>query len=212
MVKALELAGQRFGRLIAVSRAANATRGTAMWHCLCDCGGRSIVFASNLSRGVTTSCGCFMREFRESGATGRTHGKSKATTYNTWRHMRARCSKPTHEAYANYGGRGIAVCARWSSFENFYTDMGECPPGASLDRIDVNGDYSPDNCRWATPVIQARNMRSNKVLAFNGESKCLSEWCESLALCYRTVNTRLLRGWSVERALTTKTGRFGGRV
>ena len=118
--------------------------------------------------------------------------------------MRCRCRNPRDKSYHSYGGRGIACCERWDLFENFHDDMGPCPAGASLERIDNNDDYCPENCRWATPLEQGRNKRNNHILTFRGESKCLTAWAEEMGLDYRTLLARLRAGWTVERALTTK--------
>lgn len=123
--------------------------------------------------------------------------KNKRRFYN----MRHRCNNPNDPSYHRYGGRGIRVCERWDSFKNFHEDMGDCPDGMSLDRIDNDGDYSPENCRWATNKQQARNMSTNRMIAIDGQTKCLAEWCEQFKLDYSDVCFSLMRGSSVNQAL-----------
>jgi hypothetical protein len=117
--------------------------------------------------------------------------------------MMDRCRHPSHVRFARYGGRGIKVCERWESFENFLADMGNRPHGATLDRINTDGDYEPGNCRWATRVEQARNLNRNHRLTLNGESLPLSAWAERLGMCAATIRYRVEEGWSDEAALTT---------
>jgi hypothetical protein len=162
-----ELVGQRFGRLIVVD-GADAVKGRKAAKCVCDCGSHHVVAIIQLKRGRSRSCGCFRRErSRAQGLSTRKHGHSVGykgdKVYRAWQRMKERCLNPSHHAYADYGGRGITVCERWlESFENFLADMGEPLAGQSLDRIDNNlliDSYSKGNCRWATPVMQARNRR-----------------------------------------------------
>ncbi|MGN8062766.1 hypothetical protein ACTJK4_14000 [Ralstonia sp. 22111] len=133
------------------------------------------------------------------------HGQSNSPTWKSWRSMRDRCGNPGSRSYSDYGGRGISVCERWNLFENFLADMGERPSRRhSIDRYpNTDGNYEPTNCRWATPAEQARNRRSNRVLNFRGESKCVSAWADAIGIDRLTLQRRLYLGWSVERALTT---------
>ena len=137
-----------------------------------------------------------------------THGHHGTPTYASWLAMKARC-KPRHHAYRNYGARGISVCERWQSFENFLVDMGERPVGTTLDRFpDKDGDYEPGNCRWATWTEQQRNRRNNSLLTHNGETLCLAAWSERAKVSKRTFARRLRAGWPMELALSSPDGRF----
>jgi len=140
--------------------------------------------------------------------TGYKHGHATRNyitkTYHSWAGMCARCRNKNNIMYQRYGARGITVCSRWLSFENFLADMGEKPAGTSLDRKDNDGNYCPENCRWATRNQQNRNRRSNRLLTYDGVTKCLVEWAETIGISKRTLANRVNRGgWSVEKALTT---------
>lgn len=157
--------GQRFGRLVVMKFAFIAKSGSAVWHCRCDCGKTRTTSARNLKVGDAVSCGCRRIEaWRENGkANGRankTHGQSRRSSeYSSWSAMRTRCTNPNATGYDRYGGAGIKVCKRWNRFENFLADMGKRPKGKTLDRINSNGNYTPSNCRWATPLVQRLNQR-----------------------------------------------------
>lgn len=131
------------------------------------------------------------------------HGMSKRPIHNIWSLMKRRCNNPTSEAYGRYGGRGIKVCDRWESFDNFYIDMGEPPVGTTLDRIDNDKGYEPNNCRWATREVQSRNRRDNVNLTHEDRTMCMGDWASYLELDAETLRSRLVRGWSVKEALTT---------
>lgn len=130
-----------------------------------------------------------------------THGFYNSSTYQSWKMMKARCQRPTYDAYQNYGGRGITVCDAWQTFEGFLADMGERPKGTSLDRIDVDGNYEPSNCKWATKLEQVQNMRKNLNVTFNGETHCLAEWSRITGINPETLRGRYHRGWSPEQIL-----------
>lgn len=132
---------------------------------------------------------------------------SRTKTYTVWWSMRRRCENPKQKSYERYGGRGITVCERWQSYENFLEDMGHVPQGKSLDRIDNNGPYSPENCRWATLQEQGRNKRNNRLFTMNGKTQCLAAWSSETGISESLVLFRLGLGWSVENALTRKPDR-----
>ena len=171
------------------------------WLCLCDCGTKKIIDGGAIGR-KTFSCGCLKNEMKRT--LNLKHGMWNTPTHTSWRAMRERCFLVNHEDYPNYGGRGIKVCERWNkSFENFLKDMGFRPDKMSIERIDVNGDYSPENCRWATSKDQMNNRRNNVFLEFDGDRLTVAQWAEKVGFKYSTLKERLVRGWSVEKALTT---------
>ena len=192
--------GQRFGRLVAVRRVF-APGQAIKYLCYCDCGTSTNVLASNLSKGNSQSCGCLHREIINQPIS---HGMSRTNPYAVWAMMIQRCENPDNKDYERYGGRGIRVCPRWQeSYAQFRADMGDCPARHSLDRIDNDGDYAPENCRWSNGNQQARNRRSNHVLEYAGKRQCLTVWAREIGIDHRTICTRLKRGWSVEKALST---------
>lgn len=134
-----------------------------------------------------------------------THNMSKTRIYAIWNAMHMRCEKPSQDSYAQYGGRGIKVCERWSKFENFYEDMGDSyTEGLSIDRIDIHDDYKPSNCRWATALQQARNTSRTKWFTINGITRNLSAWIEDCGIKSSTVRQRVyVYGWDIEKALYT---------
>lgn len=154
-------AGDRVGRWLLVEP---THAGRASFVCRCDCGSEKIIPAHNLASGRSQSCGCLRRAWTAARFTR--HGDSKSVEYKTWAGMLKRCNNPRTKSFADYGGRGIVVCDRWRTYEAFLADNGRRPtPQHSLDRIDVNGNYEPSNCRWATKVQQAKNKRCSKRVA-----------------------------------------------
>ncbi len=201
-MKALNLTGQRFGMLLALKPCARGDRRTR-WVCVCDCGVTKSVPTDHLvrKRQPVRSCGC------KQGFV--THGMSNSKLYRTWMAMRARCQNPSQRAYRHYGGRGISVCPRWNeSFEAFVSDMGAPPfDRAEIDRIDVNGDYEPENCRWADRKTQMNNRRNNFRVEFRGETITLTQLAERTGVNVYALRSRLLKGETAETAVASRRSR-----
>lgn len=198
MPKAVDITGMRFGRLTAVRREyCHKTRGWH-WRCACDCGTEIVAWLGNLRKGNTKSCGCLKRDTTR--ARSITHGDKGSSEYMTWADMIGRCHRPAHKTFANYGGRGIAVCRRWRKFENFLADMGRRPSiQHSIERVDNNKGYSPENCTWATRQEQCRNRRTNRVIDTPKGPMLLCEAEEISGISASTLWKRLKRGWPVKR-------------
>jgi hypothetical protein len=174
------------------------------WQCLCKCGISVCVRQANLLNGHTQSCGCYRTE--RTIETLVRHGESKrigmpsSPEWRAWVAMRSRCTKPSSRYYKHYGGRGIIVCERWQSFENFLADMGRKPSVShSIERCDVNGNYAPDNCVWATVEVQAQNKRNSVLLTFRGETLCAAEWSRRTKIKYELLLRRKRDGWDDAR-------------
>ena len=203
MGKAVDITGKRFGRLV-VLKFDHAEKYRKYYLCKCDCGNTKIVLKGNLLAGYTLSCGCLQKE-RASKAS--LLPNDEARLHRIFGGMKHRCYDEKHNRYPRYGGRGIKICKEWLdnreefvkwSIENGYA------PGLSIDRIDNNGDYSPNNCRWVKKREQGLNMSRNVVISYNGESMPLKEWARKLGIKNTTLHNRLkYLGWSVEKAFTT---------
>jgi hypothetical protein len=175
----IELVGARFGRLVALEAITELGK-VLRYKCVCDCGATIVIRAQSLRIGNTKSCGCFHRE--HASEINRRHGMSRTPIHNVWMGMRRRCEDPKSEYYADYGGRGIAVCERWLAFERFLEDMGVPEKGMTLERSNNDLGYSKENCVWATKTTQANNRRSSKTIEFNGKSLTQAEWEKELGL------------------------------
>lgn len=151
MPRLVDRTGQRFGKLVVLERNGTNALKKVLWRCRCDCGNELDVVAGSLVTGNTTSCGCVIPNFK--------HGGWNKASYNTWRAMMRRCYKDQDKDYPRYGGKGVTVCQEWHEYTRFAADMGEPEGAQTLDRIDPTGNYTFENCRWATPTIQARNVR-----------------------------------------------------
>lgn len=178
MGQLIDLTRRRFGRLTVLRRDLSygpATAGIRVrWICECDCSSLVSVTAHDLKAGDSASCGCLHKELLSNRS--KTHGQTSSPTYHSWVAAKMRCTDPANVHYEQYGGRGIAMCDRWStSFDAFLADMGERPDGMSIERIDVNGDYSPGNCKWATPKEQANNTRYSRLIDWRGGRRNLSD-------------------------------------
>jgi hypothetical protein len=207
MGKRIDLIGKRFGKLTVIEKAPNKG-GKTRWLCSCDCGNTTIVPTNCLMRGHSKSCGCLISEILRERDTS--HGMYGTRLYRVWNNMKRRCYTESTPSYARYGGRGITVCAEWHDFKNFHdwavrngykedADYGDC----TIDRIDNNGDYCPENCRWVSMKQQQRNRGNNRLITHDGETKTVAEWSELLQMDSSVIKTRLYRGWDEDRALTT---------
>lgn len=200
----IDLTGQKFGRLRVIQYAGKNKRGTRVWLCECDCGNTTSVVTGSLVNGDTQSCGCIHSEMIRQRLFK--HGQTDSPMYKEWQSIKRRCYNPNAINYDRYGARGIAVCDEWrDDFQAFYDDVSHLPhfeePGYSLDRINNDGNYEPENVRWASRIEQANNKRNNRRITYMGETHTLAEWSRILNIKYSILHDRLYRyGWSVERA------------
>lgn len=199
--KTRDLTGMRFGRLTVIAFHSLEPRWQKKWLCRCDCGKECTPTGGSLCSGHTASCGCLHSERRNASRTK--HGKArrgqaKSVEYNVWSCMIGRCRNTKDK---RYGGRGIKVCERWQSFEAFYQDMGDRPEGHTLDRIDVNGNYEPSNCRWATNEEQSSNKRNSVFIEAFGKRQTAAQWSAETGVKQATIRARLKNGWDAERAI-----------
>ena len=207
-MKFKDISGQRFGRLTALYKLHNHNSRTR-WLCLCECGNLKEVDTCHLTGYKIKSCGCLHVEAnRKQGKRNIKHGKINTRLYRIWRCMKNRCYNKSDEHYKWYGARGIAVCDEWKDdFMSFYdwSMNNGYDDNLTIDRIDVNGNYEPNNCRWANAKQQQRNRRNNKRITYKGVTKSLIEWCETLGLKYDTIINRINKlHWTIERALEEK--------
>lgn len=190
--KLIDLTGMRFARLTVIRREGYVQRNTKqpVWLCRCVCGTEKLIMGATLRNGTTTSCGCFQRE--STSIRSKKHGAKGTPEHNSWRGMRGRCDNPNNTHYAQYGGRGITYCSRWTEFENFHADMGDRPAGHTLDRYpDNDGDYGPDNCRWATTKQQGHNTQRTVLVTYEGTTLCVKDWASVLGITDRALAHRL---------------------
>lgn len=196
-----DLTGQKFGKLTAIKPVGINKSGNTLWECRCDCGNSSIVINSNLTRGNSKSCGC--TNSKRLIARNTSHGMCNTKIYVTWYSMLERCRRKTNTDYKHYGARGIKVCKEWSDFNKFYewAMANGYQKDLTIDRIDVNGNYEPLNCRWVTQLRQCNNKRNNLYLTIDGITASLADICRRYNVGYRKVWKRLKRGWTIEEAV-----------
>ena len=210
-----DLTGEKFGRLTVIEldhrKAKNPKGYRYFWKCKCDCGNEAVVCGEFLTEGRTKSCGCYRRENTIKMKT--THNHANTRLYSVWLSMKTRCKCEGSSAYKYYGARGISVCKEWLNYETFYewamltgydetAVRGKC----TLDRIDVNGNYEPSNCRWISQKEQSRNTRRTLKFTINNVEKSLREWCEIYGVPYARVVQRVKAGWDIKDALTREKG------
>ena len=203
MGKFIDLTGQKFGRLMVIECAGRDKRGRAIWKCKCDCGNEAIKGSDRLIRGITQSCGCLHTERTRQANTR--HGLTHTRLFNIWSGMRKRCYNSNCHAYKDYGGRGITISEEWNDFITFkdWALTHGYDNNLTIDRKDVNGNYEPSNCRWATMKVQSNNTRTNRIITFNGKTQTMKEWANELNINYQTLSTHINRDkWNVVKALT----------
>lgn len=209
-MKKIDITGERYGRFTVLKQDGVDRQGKVMWTCLCDCGEVRRIRGSALRQGLSRSCRCYARDVssKVNAKHGAKRGQQTSPEYSTWTRMRNRCNSPISSAYGHYGGRGIKVCDRWSGedgYINFLADMGPKPsPSYSIDRIDNDGSYSPENCRWATKKEQTRNRRVSRKVEYKNQVVTLGEIADETGIPYAILKNRIFRyQWSIERALAT---------
>ena len=201
------LIGKKFNRLTVISFF-GTHQNKNKWRCKCICGNFCLVTAHKLKSGHTQSCGCLHKEGPKHLTT---HGLRYHSAYTSYVHMLDRCNNNTHVSFSNYGGRGIKICERWLDSKkgllNFIEDMGERPEGYHIDRIDNNGPYSKENCRWISPGDNSRNKRNTFFISFNGKTQCITDWAVEIGVSTQCIKYRLSVGKTVEEALTAPSQR-----
>lgn len=208
--KSKDITGKRFGRLVAVAPVSQSKNGVWKWLCKCDCGNEKIVSIGNLTSGSTRSCGCFRKENAiKNGLKSTTHGLSYTSLPQVRSNMLKRCYTKNSKDYHRYGGRGITVCDEWrqspSVFYKWAVSSG-FEEGLRIERIDNNGNYCPENCKWITHQEQQNNRENNHTLTFNGKTQTMAQWSRETGILRPTIDDRFRRGWTIEEALTTPTG------
>lgn len=207
--KPMDLKGQRFGRLVVIRQDKPIIypnkRKITKWLCKCDCGNQIVTRADSLRNGRTKSCGCLHHETLLKNI--KKHGMAGSRIYITWQNMKDRCFNDKNIGFKNYGGRGITVCPEWkSSFEAFYkwALSSGYSDSLTIDRIDVNGNYEPGNCRWVSFEEQMNNKRNSRFITYKGITKTIAEWADEYGIEYDTLHARIkYYGWPIEKALTT---------
>lgn len=206
--KAKDLTGMRFGYLTVIKKNGRVSNHNK-WLCKCDCGNEVSCFQYNLERGTSTSCGCkrscYARQKRNC------HGESTSTLYKKWSSMKTRCENSANAGYKYYGGKGIKICDEWQEFWNFreWAYANGYKDGLTIERIDINGDYCPQNCKWISAYEQASNKRNNSFIEYGGKKQTASQWARELGIGKDTITYRIRAGWSPEECLFGKNKRTG---
>ncbi len=206
MGRFIDLRGRRFGRLTAMYRGENTKYNDTTWVCICDCGNQKTIRYFDLISGKTISCGCYKAEDTRQRMT--THGESHTRLHDIWRGMIKRCEAPYASRYDLYGGRGIGVCAEWHTYENFaeWAKQSGYRDDLSIDRIDPNGNYCPENCRWATAKEQSNNTSRNHYVEYDGKRYTISELAEIKKINAGTLRSRIDKlHWPIDKAVERRT-------
>lgn len=212
MAKFIDLTDKVFGRLTVIERGENDSHGTARWICRCECGNIKLIRGDKLRTGEIVSCGCYQSELRTSKERAKSiseskirHGMSNTKLYYVYNNMMRRCYDINNEKYNNYGGRGIQVCDDWKNcIDKFFiwAKSSGYKEGLTIDRINVNGDYCPSNCRWADLKTQANNRTTNVYITYKGETKTMAEWSDVLGISAQTLWGRKQRGWDDDKIIS----------
>ena len=204
---AIDLCGQRFGRLVVQKRVESDKKEKAKWLCVCDCGNEKETYSSYLKTGDTKSCGCLEKEAKKTNTFkhGLTANRKQHPLYRKWASIKERCTNPNYKFWNRYGGRGISMCEEWiNDPQAFYAFMGDKPfPDAEVDRIDNNGNYEPSNVRWATRKENCRNTSDRKEYLYDGVLRSIPEWAEEWSMTIASIRARIRRGWTKEAILNT---------
>lgn len=201
-----DLTLRRFGRLVVMEYAGKNGRGKHQWRCKCDCKNYAVVDGYSLISGNTMSCGCLSKDI--ASATHKTHGESSTRLYRIWSNMRSRCTIPSSSVYAYYGGRGISVCKEWNTYGAFkdWALSNGYDNSQTIDRIDVDGDYEPSNCRWVDMNFQANNKRSNYLIEHDGRTMTAMQWSREVGISADVIKYRIRHNWTTAEALTIPPG------
>lgn len=210
-----DISGKKFNMLTVIEPVRimdnrNRKNGTIKWNCLCECGNTTILTKYLITSGTVKSCGCYKTQKMKNGELHLKHGYAKTRIYRIWNLMKERCKNKNNPSFMNYGGRGITLCKEWESFDPFckwamshgYSDK------LSIDRIDVNGDYCPENCRWATAKEQSRNKRTNREIEYNGKTMLLKDWANELNISSSTILSRISKGLPIEKILSREKPKY----
>ena len=203
MSNKVDLTGNRYGRLVVVKDSLRRKNSCVMWECLCDCGNTTYVITSHLKSGAIRSCGCLRKE--ENKVRLKTHGLSKSRLFRIWAGMISRCKNKTQSGYKNYGGRGISVCKEWNDSFSVFKDWAFAHgynDNLTIERIDVNGNYCPENCKWITKAEQNNNTRQSHFVTIEGKTLTIKQWCDVYGISDKVVRCRIRRGWSEVNAIT----------
>lgn len=200
-MKLIDLTGKKFGKLTVIKKTKSRNKRT-MWLCECECGNKKEIGGSELKSGTTKSCGCYnLQKLHER----KRHGMSCTRLYKIWSCMKYRCYGKKHKEKCYYQNKGIKICDEWLKFDGFYEwAKDKYFEGSSIDRIDVNGNYEPNNCRFVDKYIQANNKTNNIIIEYNGEKKTLAEWAKEKNINYFCLRSRYLKGWDTDRMLNEK--------